>query len=137
MNFTHFGTKTTHISGFITLYLCKNAIVTVYIYTVTLALYLIIIFLSLHSALLDLFFLSFHDYLLCLEKEERRRGKRKTKLSPPQPCSIATQHHPSTHYPLQQIIIIQTQNQLKINRNEIKINLDLSQTQLKINQKHN
>ena len=39
VNFTHFSSKTTHISGSITLYLCKNAIVTVHIYTVTVAFY--------------------------------------------------------------------------------------------------
>ena len=137
VNFTHFGSKTNHISRFITLYLCKNAIVIVYIYMIIVVLYQIFFFLSFHSAFSDLFSLSFHDYLLCPKKEERRRGKRKTKSSPPQPYSIATQHHPSTHYPLQQIIIIQTQNQPKINGNQIKINSKLSQTKLKINQKHN
>ena len=39
VNFTHFGSKTTHISGFITLYLCKHAIVIVYIYTSIVVLY--------------------------------------------------------------------------------------------------
>ena len=58
VNFTHFGSKTNHISGFITLYLCKNAIVIVYIYTIIVVLYQIIIF-SLSSLCLFRSLLSF------------------------------------------------------------------------------
>ena len=41
-NFTHFCSKTTHISEFITPYISKNATVIVHVYTITVAFYLII-----------------------------------------------------------------------------------------------
>ena len=41
-NFTHFCSKTTNISEFITPYISKNATVIVHVYTITVAFYLII-----------------------------------------------------------------------------------------------
>ena len=110
----YFGSKTTHMSGSI-MQKCYSNCVYLHSYCSFLFDYFIL-FLSLHSALLDLFSLSFHDSLLCSDKEERRRGKRKTKSSPPQPCNTTTQHHP---HPL--TITTNNHNQNKINPKSMEI----------------
>ena len=108
-----------------------------YIYTDNVAFYLIILFyfslfiqLCQISSLFHLFSLSFHDSLLCPKKEERRRGKRKTKSSPPQPCNTATQHHP---HPL--TITTNHHNQNKINPKSIEIKSISTQAYPKTNSK--
>ena len=71
VNFTHFCSKTTHISGFIILYISKNATITIYIYTITVAFYLII------KSIFSLSSLTFVLSSLILFNPKKKKKKRR------------------------------------------------------------